>query len=195
MQQFYGLIICSGSKWLRLLELYVGDAERWPAFMHKFRRRIAQVSCEINRRHVARLSRWNFWIARIVDNRLSMQDRIRTAEAALAAKQRGCCMEAGFALRLFALWFTQSIYSIFEATAQIVMLAIFWSVDLTTALAECQHARDHNFLHKLNGWSFFAANSVTACSKAMLSPNTKRNEKTDDLTITEAGATHNQSKA
>lgn len=167
MQQFYAKVLRSGSRWLHVLERYVDDPALWPEFKHRFRRHIGQANCEVNRRHSDRLARWNFWLARLVDSRLTLAQRVETAEQALAAFARKCCMEEDFALRLMLLPFMSSVDLMLSPTAQMVILAIYWTQELTTALAECEHARNHGLLHKQNAWHLFAANCTMADSKAM----------------------------
>ena len=163
MQQFYGMIICDDSRWLWVLEQYhVNNPEGWADFKANFRRYIAQCSCEVNRRHSARFNRWNFLMSRLVDGRLSYDERIHTADACRSAHARGCCMEEDCATRLMNLPCMNSIVSMLDITAQLILLAVFWSFNLTTAVAECLHARNHNILHPRNAWAVFAANCTTA---------------------------------
>ena len=186
MQQFLAKVVRSGSRWLQVLEKYVNDPTLWPEFKHRFRRHICQCTCEINRRHSARLKKWNWLLARLVDNRLTWAERVATAEAALAAYVRRCCMEEDFALRIMRFKFMVDVASMMSSTAQLVLLSIYWSVNLTTALAECEHARNHNLLHKFNAWHVFAANCTNADGKAMLGAK-KQNTK-GSTTVTAAGA-------
>lgn len=195
MQQFYAKVLRSGSRWLRVLEEYVNDPTLWPEFKHRFRRHIAQSKCEINRRHSARLKKWNFHLARLVDNRLTMAERVTTAEAALAAYARRCCMEEDYALRLMKLKFMEDVVSMMSSTAQLVILSIYWCVNLTSALAECQHARNHNLLHKFNAWHIFAANCTNADSKAMLGATAQNTKDGKLFRVTAAGASKDCKKA
>jgi hypothetical protein len=185
-------VVRSGSRWLRVLEEYVNDPTLWPEFKHRFRRHICQCKCEINRRHSARLRKWNWRLARLVDNRLTCAERVATAEAALAAYVRRCCMEEDFALRIMMFKFMVDVASMMSSTAQLVLLSIYWSVNLTTALAECQHARNHYLLNSKNAWHTFAANATNADGKAMLGA-TQQNTKggKGHTMVTAAGASMN----
>ena len=192
MQQFYAKVLRAGSRWLQVLEKYVNDPTLWPEFKHRFRRHIGQCMCEINRRHSSRFRKWNWSLARLVDNRLPWAERVATAEAALAAYVRRCCMEEDYARRLMAFKFMEDVVSMMSSTAQLVLLSIYWSVNLTTALAECEHARNHHLLHSLNGFHLFAANCANADGKAMLGA-TGQNTKSN-LTVTAAGVSQNDCK-
>jgi hypothetical protein len=190
MQQFYAKVLRSSSSscpltWLKVLERYVNDPALWPEFKHRFRRHIAQAACEVERRHTNRFKKWNFYLARLVDGRLTNAERVQTAEDALAAFAGQCCMEEDFARRIMSFAFMWSVVAMLGPIAQIVLLAIYWTQEVTTALAECEHARNHNLLHKHNSWHLFAANCTIADSKAMLGTSAQKSK--GRCTITSEG--------
>lgn len=68
--------------------------------------------------------------------------------------------------------FMQTVDGVFGARAQATLLSIYWLFPITTALAECVHARNAQLLHKFNAFPTFAANTCMADSKAMSGPST-----------------------
>jgi hypothetical protein len=199
MQQFYAKVLSSSSScpltWLKVLERYVNDPALWPEFKHRFRRHIAQATCEVERRHTNRFKKWNFYLARLVDGRLTNAERVQTAEDALAAFARHCCMEKDFALRIMSFAFMLSVVEMLGPIAQIVLLAIYWTQEVTTALAECEHARNHNLLHKHNSWHLFAANCTLADSRAMLGTRAQKSKGRCTITSDCISAKDRKSKA
>ena len=104
----------------------------------------------------------------MIDDRLSMSDRTHAARKFVDSNE--CCQDAGFGrrLKIHYLEFFVSVATIMSLPATLFLQAFFWSLQLTTALAECEHARNRNLMQSMQNWSTFSALCVLSDARAMV---------------------------
>jgi len=154
MQQFYSEIMADGSDWQRVVQGYAPEAN-CDEIRNDFRRQNGAAASEAHRRHTWRLRRWPFPLARTIDHRLPTRMRESTCFDWIRSKK--CCNDAGLGRRLKHRDCWNHVSEMMDVTAQLLLIAIFYAICLTTALAECTHARNQQLSHFQNCWGLFSA--------------------------------------
>jgi hypothetical protein len=168
MLQFWSNALCNTSVWLRILSDYakIAGIDVDDFVVNNARRQLAQRHAEAHRRHRKRFQDWPWCFAIIVDHRVPLEQREAMGRRFLAA----ClfCLDPGFLRKLRKVACFQTLAGMFDVSSQFFLWAVFWSIQVTTAIVECEHARNGRLLASLNAWAYFSANVANADSRSLL---------------------------
>lgn len=182
--QFFGCLLVHSGDWVTILLLWKPDTFTDEEWLGIARRQFLAAQCEFHRRTSYRFSRWPWPIFLCVDDRMAWETRRGIMEMFVDhAKRKSCCLDPGWLRRMAALGKWTSVAILSSKVVRIVLWAVAWALALTTALAECTHARNRNLMHFLNNFAIFAAKCVHADVRSMVCPQNHFIKKVGNLII------------